>query len=191
MANFSNFRACALGYQGFLHVPQGLELPSLEVQFLCLACCLGVVCTLKNLRAIAGFPTIRLLPTVPHPFKDHPGTPTGPSLGGGSPFSPSFGPLPLQSPDLPDLSILMDHFPPVPPSSHLTVTVVNNLQDGNSSSSSLSSVHPLLSLHLPLSLPSSFPSKGLPGHPWVSTAYKSLWHQSTCSVGAKFKHSLQ
>lgn len=115
LANLPRSRAHALDYQGFLQVPQGPELPPLETQFPCLACCMGVVSCLWVCSGLtAGFATtIRVIPTAPHPFQDHLCLLIGPSLGEIAHLASSFGLLPLRSPDLPGPSILTYLFPPL------------------------------------------------------------------------------
>lgn len=99
-ANLPRSRVYELGFQGFLQVPQGLELSPLEAQFPCLACCLGwspdCECAHQGTsRLTAGFSTIRVIPTVPHPFKDHPGL-LEPSLGEVLIFLPLLAPSPCK-----------------------------------------------------------------------------------------------
>lgn len=82
LANLPRSRAHELDFQGFLQVPQGPELPPLEAQFLCLACCMGVVSCLWVCSGLtAGFATIRVIPTAPHPFQGRPCLLIGPRLG--------------------------------------------------------------------------------------------------------------
>lgn len=87
LTNLPRSTAYVLSSQGFLQVPQGLELPPLEAQFLYLACCLGwspdCGCAHRGTAGLTvGFFTIRVIPTVLPPSGHHPGLLIGPSLGG-------------------------------------------------------------------------------------------------------------